>query len=441
VVAAAMLALGSAAIARQTPPAGGDEAKARALIQRLAAGDVAAVVAEFNDAMKKAVTEKRLATSWTSIVESAGPFKEVASTRVETRGALRVILAVLTFERFPLHAEFAFDGAGRVAGLNFRPAIEAAPAPPPPYADASKFSEREVTIGAGEWTLPGTLTLPAGASRVPALILVHGSGPHDRDETIGPNKPFRDLAAGLATRGVAVLRYEKRTRQHAARMATLKTLTVKEESIDDVIAAATLLRQTPEIDPDAIHVLGHSLGGTVIPRIAAADRQLAGFVILAGLTRPLVETIADQVQYLARADGTISEAERKQIADVERIVQEVNKLQIGDAATGRMIAGAPAGYWLDFRGYDPAAAAQAIDRPLLILQGERDYQVTMEDFKRWQEALKGRPSATFKSYPTLNHLFMPGTGPSLPAEYQKPGHVAEPVIVDIAAWITTARRS
>jgi dienelactone hydrolase len=416
-------------------------AKARAVIERLAAQDFAAVTTEFNETLKKAVSEERLRSSWTAIVEEAGAFKQITGTRVETRGAARVTIVTIAFERFPLQAEFTFDAQSRVSGFNIRPSL---PGPPPPspmpsYADSSAFADREVVIGSGELTLPGTLSMPARASRVPALILVHGSGPQDRDATLGPNKPFRDLAAGLASRGVAVLRYEKRTRQHPAKMAALRTLTVKEETIDDVLAAAELLRTTPGINPDAVYVLGHSLGGTVIPRIADADPKLAGFIVLAGLTRPLVETIAAQVRYIALADGTISAAERQQIADTERVVQELNKLQPEDAASGRLIAGAPASYWLDLRNYDPASAAKAIQRPMLVLQGERDYQVTMEDFKRWRDALTGRSSVTFKSYPALNHLFIPGRGPSMPAEYQQPGHVAEEVVRDIAAWVLRTR--
>jgi dienelactone hydrolase len=438
VLVAAMLAIVAADPGAFQTPAVESSAKAKQIVERLAAQDFASVVPEFNETMKKALTEERLRSSWTAIIESAGAFKAITDIRHETRGTSRITVVVCSFERFPLQAEFAFDAAGLVAGFNMRPAVSvaAAASPPPPYADANRFTDREVVIGSGEWTLPGTLSLPTGAAKAPALILVHGSGPLDRDATVGPNKPFRDLAAGLASRGIAVLRYEKRTRQYSARMAALKGLTVKDEVVDDVLAAAAFLRQTAEINGDAIFVLGHSLGGTVIPRIAAADRGFAGFVVLAGLTRPLVDTIAAQVRYLALADGTISDAERKQIADVDRVAQEVKKLGVDDVMAGRMIGGAPATYWLDLRGYDPAAAARAIDQPMLILQGERDYQVTMVDFKRWQEALSGRKSVTFKSYPPLNHLFMPGTGPSLPAEYQKPGHVAEDVVRDIAVWIT-----
>jgi fermentation-respiration switch protein FrsA (DUF1100 family) len=73
--------------------------------------------------------------------------------------------------------------------------------------------------------------------------------------------------------------------------------------------------------------------------------------------------------------------------------------------------------------------------PLLILQGERDYQVTMDNFAAWKKGLAGRPNVTLKTYPKLNHLFIEGEGKSTPADYEKPGHVSEAVIADIAGWI------
>ncbi len=87
--------------------------------------------------------------------------------------------------------------------------------------------------------------------------------------------------------------------------------------------------------------------------------------------------------------------------------------------------GAWGGYWLDLRGYDPAESARDIARPILVLQGERDYQVTMADFQRWEDALSGMPNVTLKTYPDLNHLFITGTGKSVPSEYELPGHVSQ----------------
>jgi dienelactone hydrolase len=323
--------------------------------------------------------------------------------------------------------------------MAFRPAAGAeTPYTAPPYVTPAAFTETSVTIGAGEWALPGTLTLPVGTTRVPVVILVHGSGPADRDATMGPNKPFRDLAGGLASRGIAVLRYDKRTYVHRARVAALPRLTVREETIDDVLQASQMLRAHPRVDASKIYVAGHSLGGMLIPRIAAADASLAGVIVMAGAARPLEEAILAQSRYMAEADGTVTAAEQQSIDQANALITQVRALTPADAASGTQIFGAPAAYWLDLRGYDPPAAATQIKVPMLILQGERDYQVTMAEFARWKAALNGRTDVTFHSYPALNHLFIAGTGPSLPGEYQVPGHVAEDVVRDIASWITRA---
>jgi len=128
---------------------------------------------------------------------------------------------------------------------------------PPPYANAASFTEQDVRFGADPWILPGTLTIPRAAGPHPAVVLVHGSGPADRDETVGVLKPFRDLAWGLASMGTAVLRYEKRTRVHGARMLQdIPRLTVKEEVIDDAIAAVAFLRGVQGLDPERLFVIG-----------------------------------------------------------------------------------------------------------------------------------------------------------------------------------------
>jgi uncharacterized protein len=274
--------------------------------------------------------------------------------------------------------------------------------------------------------------MPVGPGPFPAVVLVHGSGPNDRDETVEAAKPFRDLAWGLASRGIAVLRYEKRTRQHGARLASAPNFTVREETVDDAVAAAALLRGSEGVDPARVYVLGHSLGAMVVPRIGGQDLKIAGFIVMAGAARPLEDLILEQVTYIASLDGTVSEEEKKQIEGLRQEVAKVKALQPGASGTA---LGAPASYWLDLKGYKPPEAATALGRPLLVLQGERDYQVTLDNFEAWKKALGDRKDVTFKSYPRLNHLFIEGEGKSGPAEYQKPGHVAEAVVADIAGWI------
>jgi hypothetical protein len=244
--------------------------------------------------------------------------------------------------------------------------------------------------------------------------------------------PFRDLAWGLASRGVAVLRYEKRTREHGSKLGEVKDFTVQQETVDDALAAAELLRHTEGIDPRRVFVLGHSLGGMMIPRIGQRDPRLAGLIVMAGAAKPLEDIILEQVSYLAAADGQVTDVEKSQIESLRAEVARVKVLKPGDTGTA---LGAPDSYWLDLHGYNPPEVAKTLKTPLLILQGERDYQVTPDNFAAWKKALAGRPPVTLKTYPKLNHLFIEGEGKSTPADYEKPGHVSEVVIADIAGWI------
>src|SRR5262249_12106676 len=157
----------------------------------------------------------------------------------------------------------------------------AVPPKTPPYAKPEAYAESEVVVESGEFRLPGTMTVPVGGGPFPAVVLLAGSGPQDRAETIGPNKPLRDLAWGLAARGVAVLRYGKRTLVHGPRLVKEK-ITLKEEVVDDAVAAAALLRRQPKINPKKVFVLGHSLGAVAGPQVAARDPELAGLVLMAG---------------------------------------------------------------------------------------------------------------------------------------------------------------
>ena len=408
---------------------------AQAVLAALGGRDFAKVESQFTERMKAALPNG-LEPSWTTVTTQVGALKSCGTTHVQEMANMHVTVTLCEFDHARLDAQITFDRQGKIAGLLFRPpTAPAAPYSPPAYAAPASYTESEVTVGSGEWTLPASLTMPVGAGPFPALVLVHGSGPNDRDETILGNKPFKDLALGLASRGIAVLRYDKRSKVYPARIAGTADFTVKQEVVDDALAAVKTLRVQPRIDPARVFVLGHSLGGMLIPRIAAGDASLAGVIVMAGAARPIEQAILEQTEYIAKADGKVTPEEQTQIDAARKLVDTVRALTPEDAKNPQPIFGAPASYWLDLRGYDPPTAAKHVTQRMLILQGERDYQVTMDEFGRWKSALAGKPNVTFHSYAALNHLFVVGTGKSLPAEYEIGGHVDEAVVRDIADWI------
>ncbi|MDZ4669385.1 MAG: alpha/beta fold hydrolase [Phototrophicales bacterium] len=308
--------------------------------------------------------------------------------------------------------------------------------PSAPYDDPSAYTEQEVMVITGRWELGGTLLTPVGEELFPAVVIVHGSGPSDRDGTVsGVNKPYRDLAQGLASNGVAVLRYDKRTLVYRADSADdVVNLTVDDETINDALSAIALLRNMPNIDPNRIYVVGHSMGGMLAPEIAQRDNQLAGIIILAGNSRSLVDVALEQMDYLQPLPINSSDEAQSVINQMRADLQAINQLT-PDSDPNQLLFGAYTPYWLDMLVYDQIATAQNLEIPLLILQGERDYQVTMQDFELWQSSLADKADVTFISYPALNHLFLAGEGVSTPVEYAIQSHIPEEVISDIVNWI------
>jgi dienelactone hydrolase len=301
-------------------------------------------------------------------------------------------------------------------------------------------TERAITVP-GPVPLPGTLTVPAGPGPFPALIIVHGSGGGDRDLTLGTKpplseiKPYRDLAWGLAQRGILVLRYDKRTRVQPMWFAN-RAFTVREETVEDAVSALALLRQQPEVAAGRTFMIGHSLGGMLAPRIAREDGKLAGVILLAGATRAqVVEQVERQLAYIQSVSGADSGTVKAQRAQLAPLLERIKSLTPADSANTQIVLGAPASYYLDLAHYDPALAMREVTLPLLVLQGMRDYQVTPDQLDDWLKTLGDRSDLTVKRYEKLNHLFLAGEGPPSPADYSRPGHVELQVISDIADWI------
>jgi len=409
----------------------GMETTARRFVTDLASGDYGAARNAFAPSAREQVSADQLETVWTSLERAAGRFVRIAATEHGTVEGRDRIGVTVQFRNARQVLNVTFDDEGAVIGFRVAGSPDADESwSPPEYADCDAFTKTEVSLSATDsCSLPGTLTMPAGEEQVPGVVLVHGSGPSDRDGTLGPNKPLKDLAWGLASRGVAVLRYVKRT---AACRVDPTTVTIDAEVTDDALAALARLREAERIDAGDTCVVGHSLGAMLAPRIVARSESLAGGVMLAPPARSLLDIRIQQYRYLANLDGTVTDAERQQLNAVRDAVE---RIRAGEVTEGELVLNAPPGYWESLESYDQVEAAASLSRPLFVAQGGRDYQVTVEDdFRRWRNALT-RENVTFERYPALNHQFMPGAGTPSPDEYYRPNHVAETVVADVAAWV------
>ncbi len=432
------------------PAAGQEAAKdslsaaaAKQIIQELVAGQFEKVEALYDARMAQALPPGKLADGWRDLNKQAGAFQEITSTETSQVQGLQVVKMNCKFENSVLDATVVFNADGKLGGLSFRPhQAPAAPWTPPGYAKQNLFSEQPLTLTNGKFELPGTLTVPTGDGPFPAVVLVQGSGPQDQDETIGPNKPFKDLAWGLASRGIVVFRYTKRTQKYTVQSSDDPArMTVEDETISDARAAVALVATQPKVNPKQVFLLGHSLGAFLAPRIAIGDSQIAGIVMLAANARPLEKIVLEQIHYLAAMNGTPTEAEQKKIEAAEDGAKQIERpdLKPDDKITflGATMYGA---YWLDLRAYDPLKTAAKLKIPILIAQGGRDYQVTPSNFQAWSDALANNRNVTLRTYPDLDHLFMHGTGASKPSDYARPDHVSAEVVESIATWILPSEK-
>lgn len=384
------------------------------------------------------VTPSQLEDGWLQLQAMSGDFQTVESRGEEKLQGMKFTVHVLRFANGTMKV-MSREADGKISALQMVPGEPPTPAGPPDYADPSTFTESEVRVDCEGFPLPALLTVPKKASGAPGLVLVAGSGALDRDETIGKLKPFRDIAQGLATRGIASIRYDKRTKS-APGMFDAKRGTMNDEVVKDAVSALKVLKSKTGgklgrkgvVDPKRIFVLGHSLGALAAPRIVQAAPEFAGMVMLAGTTRPLEDAVIAQMTHLAGPKAT-----KEVKAQLQRVVDQValvkSKDLTPDTPNEALPLGINATYWLDLRGYDPVAETVKVGKPALVLAGEVDYQVPLEQLDDWRKGLKGHPDADIKMYKGLSHAFMPGTGQA--TDYMGEDNVDPAVVDDIANWL------
>jgi dienelactone hydrolase len=259
------------------------------------------------------------------------------------------------------------------------------------------------------------------------------------DETVGPLKPFKDLTVGLASKNIAVLRYNKRTFEHNACYAVSKKATVKEETVDDAVTAVNYLATLPQIDTSRIFVLGHSQGAMLMPRIINADKKglIKGAVMMSGNSRPLQDVVIDQYRYFYK----LGQLSKEQLDYYISQYSMINNPDFSADNTPKGFALGDTYWWADLKAYNQVEAAKQVYTPLLIMQGARDYQVlAAKDFQGWKDALSNKPNVSFQLYPKLNHVYTEGEGEmSTNIEYFNQANIPSYVIDDISKWIGTVK--
>ena len=418
------------------------KARAEADCDALLAGDFAAVAARFDENMAAVLDADGLEQSWSAVAPLLGEYLGRGETELSTQGDFTVAVLEARFANSNLKVQIAYDGAGNIGGMQMQPV---APETSDAAEETGPWTEIELTVEADPaYPLGATLCLPEGgdAALPPVVVLVQGSGSSDRNEAILQNAPFRDIAHGLAELGVATLRYDKRTFIYPECAGdTGLDIDIRGEMLDDVNAAIELMRADERVDSSRIFVLGHSLGGMMVPAIAAENPDLAGAISMAGSLRRLWEIVYDQNQEAIAAYVVVElpEAQREQLdAQIAQIEADMETFRggIGDLPDDQVLMGVPARYWRSLEEYAGDHFIDELDLPLLILQGDADFQVYADvDYPLWQEALAGRDNVTFCLYEGLNHLMMPTQGLRDTTEYVTPSHVREDVIADIADFV------
>lgn len=386
----------------------------------------------FDEAEQAKITPENLKQLWDNITTNLGKPETLDATSSKIQGDYYAVTVEGKFEKAEQNFVLMFNKKEKIVGLFMPP--KAAAYAKPAYADTSLYTEKSVYLQSLGHQLAAIITTPKNKTNFPIVVFVHGSGPGDMDETVGPNKPFKDIATGLASKGIASVRYVKRTLVYANEFT--KAFTVKEETLDDAVAAIALAKTITGVDQKSVYVLGHSLGGMLAPRLATLSPSLKGIILAAAPARKLADIIIDQNKYIVALAKDTTKATQLKLTEA---IKEIEVAKLAKLAPNMkpdsVILGLPASYWVDLNAYDQVATAKKLKQRILVFQGGNDFQITTADYNIWNAALSKSSNVKVKLYPELNHLLSPQTEKGYTQQYQIPVNVSEQLISDIALWI------
>ncbi len=403
--------------------------------QELADGNFEAVYNDFSTRLKEKLPLEKVREVWEAVTKNLGRYKGIVRDEVSAKNGLELVSVILEFEKNGLKSSFVYAEDGEIESwiIGFSPLEQS-------LTVSDKFEEVRIFIG--EHKLAGVMTLPKAVKNPPVAILISGSGPNDMDETIGAsaNKPFRDIAHGLAVNGIASIRYNKLTFQFPGKFK--ENATVQSEYLNDARAAIKFARDSKSVNGKKIFLLGHSQGGMVLPYLVSVNPEVTGIILLASPAEGLEMVGWRQRQSAINAMEDKSQEEKDELlAKSAEIRDEIKNLKSGDEPS--VILGVPSGYWISLNEIDVKTFAEKLRLPVLVLMADCDFQVSSDVyFEMWKDTLKNDKKAEFKLYKNLNHLFMPSdtgkkkfVGLENLKEYDAEAHVDKGVIDDISNWI------
>jgi len=381
-------------------------------------------------------TALTLQRDWYELIGNYGEFKKAKPVEFMEAAGLTFIQYLIKFDYLQYILSLTFNQQYNVGYVAFAPAHQVYFTPD--YADIGSYRDTTVVFTTGlDFEFPGTLTLPYQYNKkIPVVIIMGDAGPTDKDFSMNQNKPYKDIAVGLATKGYAVFRFDKRAQRFPMFLLRDKiaynSFTCREDYLDDLYSAINKLKTIPNIDAERIFVLGHGQGGNLAPLVAKERKDVKGILMLGAHAVSQQELLLDQYNYLM----TISPQKFEEYDEVKRKVKNTYPDKIRSFSPhDSMPNQTQATYFIWLNAYKPIQIIKKIKQPVLIMHFNRDYQVNEKNIKLWQQTLKKNKNATIKQYPKLNHLMYEGEGPSTYSDYFIKSNIPVYLINDMADWL------